>query len=93
MSTWYKKSFSTLLSGRGRYGRSFRPSASNLRKVTEPLPHVYSRENEFFYVVAGKLDVYVESEEFQVEAGECMFLPKSKPHACIIEPSEMCMLA
>jgi quercetin dioxygenase-like cupin family protein len=92
MSTWYKGILSTQLAGGEDTGGAFDLVLSNMRRGTEPPPHVHARENEFFYVLAGKLDVYVESDVFQVEAGECMFLPKGKPHAFIIESPEICML-
>jgi len=93
ISTWYKGILSTQLAGEEDTGGAFDLVLSNMRKGTEPPPHVHARENEFFYVLAGKLDVYVEGEVFQVEAGECMFLPKRKPHAFIIQSHEIRMLA
>jgi quercetin dioxygenase-like cupin family protein len=92
ISTWYKGILSTQLAGEDDTGGAFDLVLSKMRKGAEPPPHVHARENEFFYVLAGKLDVYVESEVFQVEAGECMFLPRGIPHAFIIESPEICML-
>jgi mannose-6-phosphate isomerase-like protein (cupin superfamily) len=48
---------------------------------TEPPPHVHSREDELFYVLEGEFDVYVGEQAFKVETGECVFLPRFKPHA------------
>jgi quercetin dioxygenase-like cupin family protein len=92
ISTWYKGILSTQLAGGDDTGGAFDLVLSNMRKGTEPPPHVHARENEFFYVLAGTLSVYVESDVFQVEAGECMFLPNNKPHAFIIGSPEICML-
>jgi hypothetical protein len=37
--------------------------------------------------------VYVGKEAFQVETGECIFLPKLQPHAFVIRSSRLCVLA
>jgi glyoxylate utilization-related uncharacterized protein len=42
----------------------------------EPPPHVHSREDELFYVLEGEFDVYVGEEAFNVNTGECIFLPR-----------------
>jgi hypothetical protein len=60
---------------------------------TEPPPHVHSREDELFYVLEGEFDVYVGNEAFRVEAGECVFLPKFKPHAFVICSPQLRVLA
>lgn len=51
---------------------------------TEPPPHVHSREDELFYVLDGAFDVYVGADVFKVAAGECVFLPKLKPHGFVV---------
>jgi mannose-6-phosphate isomerase-like protein (cupin superfamily) len=60
---------------------------------TEPPPHVHSREDELFYVLEGEFDVYVGDEAFRVEAGECVFHPKFKPHAFVIRSPRLRVLA
>ena len=51
-----------------------------------------------FYVVEGQFEVHCGDQVLQVEAGECVFLPKRKPHGfiirsprlraiCVIQPS------
>jgi quercetin dioxygenase-like cupin family protein len=92
MSTWYKGILSTQLAGAEETGGDFDFVVSNMRKGTEPPAHVHARENEFMYVLAGKLSVYVENDTFEIEAGGCMFLPKGRPHAFIIQSSEIQML-
>jgi len=51
---------------------------------TEPPPHVHSREDEFFYVLEGEFNMYVGKEAYKVKTGECIFLPRLKPHAFVI---------
>ena len=41
-----------------------------------------------FYILSGKMIVYVESEVFQLTAGEFMFLPRGKAHAFSIASDE-----
>jgi quercetin dioxygenase-like cupin family protein len=59
---------------------------------TEPPPHVHSREDELFYVLEGKFDVYVGEEVFNGKTGDCIFLPRFKPHAFIIRSSRLRLL-
>lgn len=59
----------------------------------EPRPHVHSREDELFYVLEGEFDVYVGEEAYKVKTGECIFLPKFKPHAFVIRSPRLRMLA
>jgi glyoxylate utilization-related uncharacterized protein len=61
---------------------------SKMRRGTEPPPHVHSREDEFFYVLSGEMRFYVDGEVFTVTAGECMFLPRRKPHAFRVTSEE-----
>ena len=42
-----------------------------LKPGNEPPPHVHDREDELFYVLEGRMDVYVGNEVFNAGAGEC----------------------
>ena len=66
---------------------------STLVPGTEPPPHVHLREDELFYVLEGAFDVYVGHEAFKVETGQCVFLPKFKPHGWIIRSPRLRVLA
>jgi quercetin dioxygenase-like cupin family protein len=66
---------------------------SRMRRGTEPPPHIHSREDEFFHVVSGKIRVYVGREVFSVTAGECIFLPRRKPHTWLITSEEVRTIA
>ena len=49
--------------------------------------------NGAFCLVEGEFDVYVGEEAFKVETGECIFLPKFKPHAFLIRSPRLRILA
>ena len=91
-STWYKSILITQLATAEETGGAFDLVLGNMRTGTEPPPHVHTREHEFFYVLDGKLDVYIEDKVFQVGPGECAFLPLGRPHAFIIRSPKIRML-
>lgn len=45
-----------------------------------PPPHRHSREEEGFYVVEGKVTVYVDGQKFDATAGAFVNLPKGSTH-------------
>jgi hypothetical protein len=53
---------------------------------------VHTREDELFYVLEGEFDVYVGKDAFKMEAGECVFLPRFKPHAFVIRSPRLHLL-
>jgi mannose-6-phosphate isomerase-like protein (cupin superfamily) len=93
ISTWYKGILCTQLAQEQETDGAFDLVLSHMRKGTEPPPHVHTHEHELYYVLEGKLDVYAGEEVFHLEAGECAFLPKYKPHAFLIQSPEIRMLA
>jgi mannose-6-phosphate isomerase-like protein (cupin superfamily) len=92
ISTWYKGILCTQLASAEETGGDFDFILSNMRKGTEPPPHVHARENEFMYVLTGNLTVYIEDDMFDVAAGGCIFLPKARPHAFVIKSPKIQML-
>jgi quercetin dioxygenase-like cupin family protein len=88
-STWYMGNLVSQMAGPADNDRAFDLIIFKMRQGNEPPPHVYSREDEFFYVLAGEMKVYVEGEVFVVTAGECMFLPRGKPHAFLLTSQEL----
>jgi hypothetical protein len=59
---------------------------------SNPPPHVHSREDELFYVLEGEFDVYAGEDAFKVEAGQCVFLPRFKPHAFVMRSPRLRLL-
>jgi Cupin domain len=53
---------------------------------------VHEREDELFYILEGDMDAYVGKKAFQVGAGQCLFLPKLKPHAFVFRSPRMRIL-
>ena len=87
-STWYKGILCSQMAGTADNNGAFDTIVSKMRRGTEPPPHVHSREDEFFYMLSGEMTVYVDGEIFQLTAGECMYLPRRKPHAFLITSDE-----
>ena len=83
-STWYKGMLHSQMAGTADNNGAFDFVISKMRRGTEPPSHIHAREDEFFYVLSGKIRVYVGREVSSVTAGECIFLPRRKPHAWLI---------
>ncbi|WNV89214.1 cupin domain-containing protein [Umezawaea sp. Da 62-37] len=46
-----------------------------------PPPHVHTREDESFICLAGRLEVHLGGEDFVLEQGDYLFLPRDVVHA------------
>ena len=92
-STWYKGILCSQMAGTADNNGAFDMAISRMRRGTEPPPHVHAREDEFFYILSGEMRVYVDGEVFHVTPGECMFLPRRKPHAFLITSDEVHLIA
>jgi mannose-6-phosphate isomerase-like protein (cupin superfamily) len=88
-STWYKGILVSQMAGTADNNGAFDLIIGKMRRGTEPPPHVHSREDELFYILSGEMRVYVDGEVFSVTAGECMFLPRRRPHAFRITSEEV----
>ena len=93
LSMWHLGSLTTNLAEKKDTNGAFCLVEGTLAPGNEPPPHVHSREDELFYVLEGEFDVYVGKEAFKVEAGECVFLPRFKPHAFVIRSPWLRVLA
>ena len=47
--------------------------------------HVHTREDEYFYVIEGKIVVWCGEQEFHAGPGSFVFLPRGIPHAWDVE--------
>jgi len=91
-SAWYMASLTTCLAEKKDTDGKFGLMESVLIPGNEPPPHVHSREDELYYILEGEFDVYVGREAFMVQTGECVFLPKRKPHAFVIRSPRLRLL-
>ena len=91
-SKWYMGMLLTNLAETPDTNGAFSLFEAILVPGTEPPPHVHSREDELFYVLEGEFDVYVGEEVFNGKTGECIFLPRFKPHAFIIRSPRLRLL-
>lgn len=91
-SKWYMGNLTTNLAEWKDTNGAFFLVEVTLVPGNEPPPHVHSREDELFYVLEGGFDVYVGKEAFSVTTGECIFLPRMKPHAFLISSPRMRLL-
>jgi quercetin dioxygenase-like cupin family protein len=92
LSKWYMGILSTNLAQPEDTNGAFFLVEATLLPGTEPPPHVHSREDELFYVLEGEFDMYVGEEVFKVVTGECVFLPRFKPHGFVIHSPRLCVL-
>jgi quercetin dioxygenase-like cupin family protein len=93
LSQWENGNLTTNLAEKKDTNGAFFLVEAMLAPGTEPPPHLHTREDELFYVLEGEFDVYVGKEAFEVEAGECVFLPRFKPHAFVIRSPRLHVLA
>ena len=92
-SKWENGNLTTNLAEKKDTNGAFLLMEATLAPGTEPSPHVHSHEDELFYVLEGGFDVYVGEKAFKVKTGECVFLPKFKPHEFIIRSPRLRVLA
>jgi quercetin dioxygenase-like cupin family protein len=93
LSQWENGNLTTNLAEKKDTNGAFLLVEAMLAPGTEPPPHVHTREDELFYVLEGEFDVYVGKDAFKVQAGECVFMPRFRPHAFVIRSPRLRVLA
>ena len=88
-SRWYKGFLFSQMAGTGDNNGAFDVDIAKIRPGIEPPPHVHAREDEFLYILSGEMNFYVDGKVFSAGAGECVFLPRRKPHAWLITSEEV----
>jgi quercetin dioxygenase-like cupin family protein len=73
-------------------GGNFAILEGSLKPGSEPPAHLHEREDELFYILDGEIEAYVGNEAFRVGAGECLFLPRLKPHTFLVRSPWLRML-
>lgn len=92
LSKWYMGMLLTTPAETPDTNGAFSLLEATLVPGTEPPPHVHTREDELFYLLEGEFDVYVGEEAFNGKTGECIFLPRFKPHAIIVRSPRLRVL-
>jgi quercetin dioxygenase-like cupin family protein len=92
LSKWYMGILLTNLVEKKDTDGAFSLLEATLAPGHEPPPHVHTLEDEVFYVLEGEFDVYVGEEALKVKTGECIILPKFKPHAFVIRTPQLRVL-
>lgn len=59
----------------------------------EPPLHVHRREDEWLYVVEGRITAFVDGRELELTAGDLGFLPRGVPHTYAVDTGTARMLA
>ena len=93
LSQWENGNLTTNLAETKDTNGAFLLVEGVLAPGTEPPPHVHTREDELFYVLEGEFDVYTGKDAFKMTAGECVFMPRCKPHAFVIRSTRLRLLA
>jgi mannose-6-phosphate isomerase-like protein (cupin superfamily) len=91
-SRWYKGILLSHMAGTADTNGVFDVLIDKMRWGTEPPPHIHWREDEFFYILSGEIRFYVNGAVLAATAGECVFLPRRKPHAFLITSEEIHMI-
>ena len=93
LSQWENGNLTTNLAEKKDTNGAFLLVEAMLAPGTEPPPHVHTREDELFYVLEGEFDVYVGEKAFNAKAGECVFMPRFRPHAFVIRSPRLRLFA
>jgi len=69
-------------------------SVATLRQGSQAPLHIHSREDETFYVVEGTLNARVGDQNYELTAGDAIFLPRGVKHklSCVSGEAKVIML-
>lgn len=79
-SRYYMGGYWTFLATGKDTGGQFSLIEINLRKGIEPPRHIHTNEDEMYYIIGGELQFISGTEEYELKAGDCIFLPRNIPH-------------
>ena len=83
-SRWYMGSVMTFLVNSGQTNGAFSITDYLSKPGNEPPAHTHDREDEFFYVLEGRIDAYIGKEVFGAGPNEGVYFPKFVPHTFTI---------
>jgi len=91
-SRWYMGNMITFLVNSGQTNAAFSVTDYLAKPGNEPPAHVHDREDEFFYVLEGRIDAYIGKEVFRAGLYEGVYFPKFVPHTFTILTLHLRML-
>jgi mannose-6-phosphate isomerase-like protein (cupin superfamily) len=91
-SRWYMGNVMTFLVNSEQTDGAFSMTEYMSKPGNEPPAHVHDREDEFLYVLEGRIDAYIGKEVFSVDQNEGVYLPKFIPHTFGIISPQLRML-
>jgi mannose-6-phosphate isomerase-like protein (cupin superfamily) len=91
-SRWYMGNLMTFLVNSGQTNGAFSVTDYLSKPGNEPPAHMHDREEEFFYVLEGRIDAYVGKEVLPAGPNEGVYFPKFVPHTFTILTPHLRML-
>ena len=85
-SRWYMGNVMTFLVNSEQTAGAFSMTEYLSKPGNEPPAHVHSREDEFVYVLEGRIEAYIGKEVFSAGQNEGVYLPKFIPHTFRTSP-------
>jgi mannose-6-phosphate isomerase-like protein (cupin superfamily) len=89
---WYMGSLMTFLVNSEQTDGTFSMAEYLSKPGNEPPAHMHDREDEFFYVLDGRIDAYIGEKVFAAGRNEGVYLPKLIPHTFRILTPRLRML-
>ena len=91
-SRWYMGNVMSFLVNGEQTDGAFSMTEYLSKPGNEPPAHVHDREDEFLYVLEGRIDAYIGKEVFSAGQNEGVYFPKFIPHTFRIITPELRML-
>lgn len=82
----------TVLVAGEQTGGQFAIIEARERQGAEPPRHIHSREDEFIFVLDGRLTIELDGERFDRGTGTSLLLPSGSEHTFSVEPPEARLL-
>ena len=91
-SRWYMGNVMTFLVNSEQTNGAFSMTEALSKPGNEPPAHVHNREDEFFYILEGRIGAYIGKEVFSASQNETVYIPKFIPHTFTILTPQLRML-
>jgi mannose-6-phosphate isomerase-like protein (cupin superfamily) len=91
-SRWYMGNMMTFLVNGEQTDGAFSMTDYLSKPGNEPPPHVHEREDEFIYVLEGRIEAYIGDEVFSAGKNEGVYFPRLVPHTFRILTPHLRML-